>query len=145
MLRVSDGRKYDVLPEAYIRNAKTRPNVKELPKEKIQEIMKTASNYEEQVILQDLLLAGRKMETETERNMVVLAAELYVKSSAFTRGDFIPHIMQDPTIFQNFIKAIGTNANFREEEPRVIGRSNLTDEEIIREKRMANYWSEFIK
>jgi len=129
---------FDIVPSRYVSSVKNRVNVKELPKEKIQEIMKTADVFEQEVILQDLLIAGRKMETTEERNMIALAAELYVKSSEDTQRDFLMHVAGVKSIFKNFSSAMLANSIFHELiESREKGSSGLTVEQLKKERALA--------
>lgn len=129
---------FDIVPSGYVSSVKNRVNVKELPKEKIQEVMKTADVFEQEVILQDLLIAGRKMETTEERNMIALAAELYVKSSEDTQRDFLMHVLEVKSIFKNFSSAMLANSIFHESiESMQKGSSGLTVEQLKKERASA--------
>lgn len=93
--------------------------------------MKTANIFEQEVILHDLLLAGRKGESPIERSFQVLAAELYVKSSVQIQHDFLMHLHQVQDILKNFTDAMITNHIFHASlELAEKGSSGLTENEL---------------
>lgn len=129
---------YDIVPMGYIASVKNRVNVQELPKEKIQEIMKTADVFTQEVILQDLLLAGKKMETLQDRNMVALAAELFVQTPGDTQRDFLIHLHYFTEIYKKFSSAVLANSLFHEKvESQQKGSSGLTFDQLEIEKTYA--------
>lgn len=137
---------FNIVPSAYISFVKNRVNVKELPKEKIQELMKTANIFEQEVILQDLLIAGRNMETEEARNMIALAAELFVKSSEDVQKDFLMRFVGVESIFKIFSSAVLSNFIFHESsESAKKGSSGLTVEQLEKERTLVITLDKFAK
>lgn len=131
-------RVFDILPDGYISSVQHRIDVHELSKEKIQELMKTANVFEQEVILQDLLLAGRKGQTLQQRNMVALAAELFVKAPEETQRDFLMHLVGVKPILKTFATAMFANFIFHESiESMKEGSSGLTADQLNTEKAFA--------
>lgn len=125
---------------------KDRVDVTQLSKEKIEEAVKTSNVFNQEVILQDLLLAGRKMETLEQRNMVALAAELFVKAPEQAQRDFLLHLVGVKAILKNFSKAMLSNHIYHDSiEQMKPGSSGLSQEELILEKRIALNLEKFVK
>jgi hypothetical protein len=123
-----------------------RVDVTQLSKEKIEDAVKNSNVFKQEVILQDLLLAGRNMENKEQRNMVVLAAELYVKTPEETRRDFLLHLVGVKAILKNFANAMLANHIYHDSiEGMRPGSSGLSQEELIREKSIALALEKFVK
>jgi len=129
---------FNFIPSGYISTKKKRINVKELPKEEIQKAMQTADVLGQEVILQDLLLAGRKMKTTEQRNMVALAAELYVQAPENTQKDFLMHLVGAKDIYQIFSSAMLANSIYHQSiESIEKGSSGLSVDQLNKEKALA--------
>lgn len=128
----------DFLPSSYLSSVKNRIHVQEWPKEKIQTAMKTADLFEQEVILQDLLLAGIKMKTQEQNNMALLAAELYIQAPEDIQEDFLTHLMKVSPIFKIFSKILLASSIIHESMELVEqGSSGLTINQLQKEKTLA--------
>lgn len=112
------------LPSECSSSVKNRINVTE-PEEKIEESMKTANIWEQIAIIHDLLIAGRKKETDAEKRFQAFAAELYIKSPDEVRKVFLKYVAKAPTMLKNFSSALLTNCISHDDLP-----SGFTEEEL---------------
>lgn len=124
----------EFLPPNNISEVKDRVDVRKLYREQIEEIMKTADVNKQQLIMHDLLVAGRNMKTFEERAWTALAAELFIKSPSETQNDFLFSVFQTPAIFKNFRSALITNSVSNEWLYSKGENTGLTVEELKREK-----------
>jgi hypothetical protein len=123
------------LPSKYISSLKDRINVTEVSRKEIQKAMKTADLFAKEVILQDLLLVGRKGETKVERDFQILAVELYLKSSGSLQLDFFTHLQQAKDILKGFSDAmVAHHIYHRLMELVKPGSSGLTAYELQQER-----------
>jgi hypothetical protein len=100
--------------------------------------MKAASLYEQEVIIQDLLLFGREGKTEIERNATVLAAELFVKLDEEASKDFMLHLLSVPFLLKAFHTSVKANYIYHESlESNREGSSGLSNNELLIEKSLA--------
>ncbi len=124
-----------------------RVDITKLSKEQIiEEFVKSSNVFKQEVILHDLLVIGRKMETQEQRGMVALAAELYIKAPDATQRDFLLHLVSVKKIYKAFADAMVSNAMYHETiEFGQPGCSGLTKEELAREKAAAITFEKYTK
>jgi hypothetical protein len=109
-------------------NGYNRIMVTELTQEQIQEAAKVADTFGRSVIIQDLLMAGKP-------GFPLLAAELYVKSSAALRQDFLMHVVGVKPLLNLFSNAMWANCILHEDKEQTRqGSSGLTSDELRRER-----------
>jgi hypothetical protein len=128
----------EFLPDYYVSSSNIRINVKELTAEQAQEVVKTANMFEQQLILQHLLIAGNKMETTEQRSLVRLAGELYIKMSDDIQKDFLMNLVQVHPMLKKFAKALYTNHIFHASlESEEEGSSRLSKKQLRKEEALA--------
>ncbi len=138
---------FNFIPEAYVRSVQNRIDVRQFPKEKIQEVIKTANVYEQELILQDLLIAGENMETREQRNMVALAAELFIKTDNETGRDFLMHLfgVSHTYLYKNFVKGIQANLIFHESMEMEKIDSGISGSQLKKERFFAIELEKYVK
>ena len=100
---------FDFLPSGYMSSVQNRINVKALTKEQIKIIMASASAFEKEVILQDLLHAGKNAKDKEQRNYIAVAAELFIDLSDDIQRDFLMHLIPVEPKMKLFAAAMRAN------------------------------------
>jgi len=114
-----------------------RVDVTTLSNEDIKKIAKDLkSNTKYELILQDLLLAGKAMNNSRGCQLELLAVELFLEASSDIRTDFLFQLLKAETIFKRFVSALTISYSRDElEEIEKPGSSGLSQTELEIKKR----------
>lgn len=122
-----------------------RIDVTTLSNEEIKKIAENSTGHKYEIILQDLLMAGRSMNNARGCQLELLAVELFVKTSTDVREDFSLLLLRTDSIFKRFVNVLKTSYsqhNLQEiEKPYSSGLSLC---QLAIEEGYMKIWSKFV-